>query len=188
LVAPSLAGSLELTFEDGPDPVWTPAVLAALRGSPLRATFFVVATRVGEHPELVAAVRAAGHSVELHCHRHLRHTEADRETIERDTECALGVLRGAGIRPRRWRTPDGITAPWTPEIAAAHRLELCGWDIDTNDWRGHRAEQMLAEAGPSLHRGAVVLLHDGLGPDDTREGCEETVRFARLIAAEASAA
>src|SRR4029453_6238820 len=49
VVAPSLAGSLELTFEDGPDPVWTPAVLAALRGSPLRATFFVVATRVGEH-------------------------------------------------------------------------------------------------------------------------------------------
>jgi peptidoglycan/xylan/chitin deacetylase (PgdA/CDA1 family) len=188
VVAPSLAGSLELTFEDGPDPVWTPAVLAALRGSPLRATFFVVGTRVGEHPELVTAMRAAGHSVELHCYSHVRHTEADRATIERDTERALDVLRDAGIEPRRWLTPDGLIAPWTPEIAAAHRLELCGWDIDTKDRCGHRAERMLAEAGPSLRRGAVVLLHDGLGPGDRRRGCEETVRFARLIAAEAMAA
>jgi peptidoglycan-N-acetylglucosamine deacetylase len=187
-VAPSLAGSLELTFNDGPDPVWTPAVLAALRGSPLRATFFVVATRVGEHPELVAAVRAEGHAVELHCHRHLRHTDVDRATIERDTAQALAILDGAGIRPRRWRTPAGAIAPWTPEIAAAHHLELCGWDIDTHDWRGDRAEQMLADAGPSLRRGAVMLLHDGLGPGDMREGCAETVRFARLIAAEAVAA
>jgi peptidoglycan-N-acetylglucosamine deacetylase len=183
----SLAGSLELTFDDGPDPVWTPAVLAALRGSPLRATFFVVGTRVGEHPELVAAVRAAGHSVGLHCYRHVRHTEVDRATIERDTEDALAVLGSVGITPRRWRTPDGAIAPWTPEIAAAHRLELCGWDIDSNDRRGARAEQMLAEAGPQLSHGAVVLLHDGLGPGDARDGCEETVRFARLIAAEAIA-
>jgi peptidoglycan/xylan/chitin deacetylase (PgdA/CDA1 family) len=97
------------------------------------------------------------------------------------------VLRGAGIEPRRWRTPDGLIAPWTPEIASAHRLELYGWDIDTKDRCGHRAEQMLAEAGPSLRHGAVVLLHDGLGPGDRRNGCEETVRFARLIAAEATA-
>jgi peptidoglycan-N-acetylglucosamine deacetylase len=186
VVAPSLAGSLELTFEDGPDPVWTPAVLAALRGSPLRATFFVVATRVGEHPQLVAAVRAAGHAVELHCHRHLRHTEVDRATIERDTESALAVLDSVGIQPRRWRTPDGLIAPWTPEIAAAHRLELCGWDVDTCDSRGHRAEEMLARVGPSLRPGAVVLLHDGRGPGDTRDDCSETVRFARLIAAEAT--
>jgi peptidoglycan-N-acetylglucosamine deacetylase len=187
-VAPSLAGSLELTFDDGPDPVWTPAVLAALRGSPLHATFFVVATRVDEHPELVAAVRAAGHAVGLHCYRHVRHSETDRATIEHDTERALAVLRSAGITPRRWRTPDGAIAPWTPQIAAAHRLELCGWDIDTYDWRGYRAEQMLAEAGPKLRHGAVVLLHDGVGPGHCRDGCEETVRFARLIAAEAAAA
>ena len=145
-MAPSLAGSVELTFDDGPDPVWTRAILAALRGSPLRAT------------------------------------------IDRDTERALAVLASLGIRPRRWRTPGGVHAPWTHEIAAAHELELCGWDIDTNDWRGHRAERMLAAAGPDLHHGAVVRLHDGVGPGALRDGCEETVRFARFMAAEAVAA
>jgi peptidoglycan-N-acetylglucosamine deacetylase len=176
-----------LTFNDGPDPVWTPAVLTALRGSPLRATFFVVAPRVSEHPELVAAALACGHTVELHCYRHMNHTEADRATIERDTQRALDVLRDVGVRPRRWRPPYGACAPWTSEIAAAHHLELCTWDIDTHDWRGDRAEQMLADAGPSLHHGAVMMLHDGLEPGDRRADCAETVRFARLIAAEAAA-
>jgi peptidoglycan/xylan/chitin deacetylase (PgdA/CDA1 family) len=187
-VAPSLAGSVELTFDDGPDPVWTPAVLAALSGSPLHATFFVIAPRAAAHPQLVAAICAAGHAVELHCYEHVRHTEVDRAAVEDDTRRALETLAGLGVHPRRWRTPFGVHAPWTREIAAAHDLELCGWDVDTHDWRGDGAEQMLAAVGPELHEGAVVLLHDGLGPGALRPGCEETVRFTRLIAAEAVAA
>lgn len=187
-MAVTLAGSVELTFDDGPDPVWTPAVLAALSGSSLRATFFVIAPRAAAHPRLVAAIRAAGHAIELHCDEHLRHTDVDRETIEDDTRRALATLAELGVHPRRWRTPWGATAPWTAEIAAAHELELCGWDVDTHDWRGDAAEQMLAAVGPDLHEGAVVLLHDGLGPGALRRGCEETVRFTRMIAAEAVAA
>jgi peptidoglycan/xylan/chitin deacetylase (PgdA/CDA1 family) len=186
-VAASLAGSLELTFDDGPDPVWTPAILAALRGSPLQATFFVVATRAYEHPRLIAAMRADGHAVELRCYRHLDHAEADRTAVERDTELGIAVLGEAGVRPRRWRPPGCGVASWMPEIADAHDLELCGWDIDSNDRRGDRAETMLALAGPSLRPGAIVLLHDGIGPGDRRSGCEETVRFARFLAAEAAA-
>ena len=186
-MAASLAGSVELTFDDGPDPVWTPAVLAALSGSSLRATFFVIAPRALAHPRLIAAIRQAGHAVELHCHDHVRHTDVDRETIEHDTRRALDALAGLGVHPRRWRTPWGVQAPWTEEIAAAHDLELCGFDIDAHDWRGDGAAQMLASVGPELHEGAVVLLHDGLGPGAQRQGCEETVRFTRMIAAEAVA-
>jgi peptidoglycan/xylan/chitin deacetylase (PgdA/CDA1 family) len=187
-VAPSLAGSVELIFLDGPDPVWTRAIFAALRGSPLRATFYVVAALVEKHPELMAVASAEGHAIELHCYEHVPHNETDRAAIERDTERALAVLAGVGIRPRRWHTPYGVHAPWTHEIAAAHDLELCGWDVDTHDWRGHRAEKMLADVGPDLRHGSVVLLHDAPGPRALRDGCEETVRFARLMAAEATAA
>jgi peptidoglycan-N-acetylglucosamine deacetylase len=186
-VAPSLAGSVELTFDDGPDPVWTPAVLAALSGSALRATFFVIAPRAAAHPQLVAAIRAGGHAVELHCYEHVCHTEVDRATVEDDTRRALATLADLGVHPTRWRTPWGVHAPWTQEIAAAHDLQLCGWDVDSHDWRGDAAEQMLAAVGPDLHEGAVVLLHDGLGPGALRQGCSETVRFTRLIAAEAVA-
>jgi peptidoglycan-N-acetylglucosamine deacetylase len=186
-VAPSLAGSVELTFDDGPDPVWTPAVLAALSGSSMRATFFVIASRAAEHPRMIAAIRSGGHAVELHCHEHIRHTEVDRAAIESDTQRALTTLAELGVTPHRWRTPWGVQAAWTEEIAAAHDLELCGWDVDTHDWRGDAAETMLASVGPELHAGAIVLLHDGLGPGARREGCEETVRFTRMMAAESVA-
>jgi peptidoglycan-N-acetylglucosamine deacetylase len=184
----SLASSVELTFDDGPDAVWTPAILAALRGSPLRATFYVIAAKAARHPGVVAATRAAGHAVELHCYEHVRHTEADRAAIEADTNQALAVLAAMGVRPRRWRVPFGAHAPWTPEIADAHGLELSGWDVDTHDSRGDGAERMLAAVGPELHHGVVLLLHDGIGPGALRDGCEETVRFTRMIAAEAVAA
>jgi peptidoglycan/xylan/chitin deacetylase (PgdA/CDA1 family) len=184
-VAPSLAGSVELTFDDGPDPVWTPAVLAALSGSRLHATFFVIAPRAAAHPGLVAAIRSAGHAIELHCDEHVRHTDVDRATVEEDTRRALATLRALGVDPRRWRTPYGVRASWTAEIAAAHGLELCGWDLDTHDWRGDAAEQMLAAIGPGLREGASVLMHDGLGPGARRRGCQETVRLTRMIAAEA---
>jgi peptidoglycan/xylan/chitin deacetylase (PgdA/CDA1 family) len=187
-VARSLAGSVELTFDDGPDPVWTPAILAALSGSCLHATFFVVARRAAAHPLLIAAMRSGGHAVELHCHEHVRHTDVTRSVIEEDTRRALDTLEALGVRPRRWRIPWGVHAPWTHEIATAHHLELCGWDVDSHDWRGDRVAQMLAAVGPDLHEGARVLLHDGLGPGALRRGCEETVRFTQMIAAEAVAA
>ena len=186
-MAPSLAGSVELTFDDGPDPVWTPAVLAALSGSAMRAIFFVIAQRAAAHPEVVAAIRARGHAVELHCDEHVRHTEADRATIEEDTRRAMATLARLGVRPRRWRTPWGVQAPWTEAIAAEHDLELYGWDVDSHDWRGDGAERMLAAVGPKLREGAVVLLHDALGPGSRRQGCEETVRFTRMLAAESVA-
>ena len=186
-MAPSLAGSVELTFDDGPDPVWTPAVLAALSGSSLRATFFVIASRAAAHPQVVAAIRAGGHAIELHCNEHVRHTEVERTAIEDDTQRALATLAGFGVHPRRWRTPWGARASWTAAIDASQEIERCGGDVDTHDWRGDGAEAMLASVGPDLHAGAVVLLHDGLGPGALRQGCEEPVRFTRMMAAESVA-
>ena len=168
---------VELTFDDGPDPVWTPRVLAALAAAGARATFFVIAGRVAVHPQPVAAALAAGHAVELHCHDHLRHTAATRTAIEADTDAALAILAGHGIHPARWRTPWGAQAEWTPALAAARGLALTGWSADTHDWRGDRAEVMLAAIRPELREGGVVLMHDGLGPGARRADCAETVRL-----------
>jgi peptidoglycan-N-acetylglucosamine deacetylase len=183
----SLASSLELTFDGGPDPLWTPGVLAALRSSPLRATFFVVARRAARHPGIIAAARAQGHAIELQCNDGVIQTGVDRGAVEADTVRALATLAELRITPTRWRPPCGMCAEWTAEVAAAHGLTLCGWDVDTQDWRGGRAERMLAAVGPELHTGAVVLLHDGPSPNGVSAGGEETVRFVRLMAAEAAA-
>ena len=168
---------IALTFDDGPDPVWTPRVLDALAATSARATFFVISARATDHPDLVEELLRAGHEVELHCHRHLRHTECARSEIERDTDTALATLGCLGLRPRWWRVPWGMEAPWSPEVAEARGLELVGWSIDTHDWRGDRADAMLAAAHDGLGPGGVVLMHDAIGPGAKRDGCDETVEL-----------
>ena len=178
---------LALTFDDGPDPVWTPRILDALRAARLRATFFVIAPRAEAQPSIVRRARAEGHAVQLHCDAHIRHTDLTAAAGRADTRRALDRLAALDVAPDRWRTPWGVRAPWTEAVAREHGLALCGWDVDTHDWRGDSAEAMLAAAGPELRDDAVVLLHDGVGPGALRTGCEETLRFVQLLGAEVTA-
>jgi peptidoglycan/xylan/chitin deacetylase (PgdA/CDA1 family) len=172
---------LHLTFDDGPDPVWTPAVLEALAAAQATATFFVLGERAAAWPAVVERIVAAGHGVEVHGHGHLRHSQTSRECVEGDLEAALAVLHASGVTPRLWRTPYGDLAPWSAEVAAAHRLQLAGWTAETNDWSGASAEAMLASVEPRLAENAIVLAHDGLGPGALRSTCEETVRLIRPL-------
>jgi len=176
-----------LTFDDGPDPVWTPAVLDALSRAGARATFFVLGEAAERHPGLVHRALAEGHAVEPHGHAHLRHPEHPAADVARDLERALGVLRGLGARPRLWRVPWGDLAEHTAAQAEAHGLELAGWTADTHDWRGDGAAAMLAAVEPQLAEGAIVLAHDGLGPGALRDGCEQTVAVIEPLVAAARA-
>jgi peptidoglycan/xylan/chitin deacetylase (PgdA/CDA1 family) len=164
-----------LTFDDGPDPVWTPRILETLREADATATFFVIAALALRYPRLIEATLESGHGVEFHCYEHLRHTRTPREKIETDTREGLRALRTLGIGPRLWRPPWGKLAPWTREVAGGFGLELANWTADTHDWRGDAASEVLRSIEPRLGRGAIVLMHDGLGPGATRTGCKETV-------------
>lgn len=177
-----MPGRIALTFDDGPDPTWTPRVLAALARAEAGATFFVMGSAVARHPQVLEATLAAGHDVELHCGEHLRHTDTSRAAIERDADRALELLREHGVRPSLWRLPWGRMAPWSAEVAAERGLELVGWSADTHDWRGDQAASMLAALEPRLEPGTVVLMHDGLGPGARRPGCAETVALVEPLA------
>jgi peptidoglycan-N-acetylglucosamine deacetylase len=167
---------IALTFDDGPDPVWTPLVLEAL--SEARATFFVVAPRARRFPSLLADMRDAGHEVAFHCTEHLRHDTMLRGEIDADLRSGLHAL----ARPARfWRTPWGVVTPATEAVAGEHGLTLVGWTADTEDWRGDAPAEMLARVKGDLVSGAIVLLHDGVGPGARRDGCAETVALVQPL-------
>jgi peptidoglycan/xylan/chitin deacetylase (PgdA/CDA1 family) len=172
-----------MTFDDGPDPVWTPRVLDALDRAGIRASFFPITRRAAAHPDLVAEILARGHEVGLHGARHLRHTRTPRATVEADTVEALETLDRLGVRPSRWRLPWGAAARWSAALADAHGLAIVGWSADSHDWRGDPAPAMLAAVAPKIAPGAVVLMHDGLGPGSRRLGCAETVTLIASLAA-----
>ena len=167
--------TLSLTFDDGPDARWTRGVLEALRAAETRATFFMVGQRVRAAPEAALAVLDAGHEVQLHCERHVRHSELSEAQIERDTNAGLQSLAAMGVRPTCWRTPWGLRTRASERVARSHRLRLVDWTIDTHDWRGDAPAAMLAAARGLLSDRAVVLMHDALGPGALRAGCDNTL-------------
>ncbi len=169
------AEHVSFTFDDGPDEVWTPRVNAELARLGVRATFFAIGERVLRWPELVRRAVAVGHEVQLHCHRHIRHTQLTEPELRSDTERGLEALASVGVEPTLWRAPWGITTPASRRLARAFGLRLIGWSIDTHDWRGDEPATMLAAARPALPVGGSILMHDALGPGATRSGCENTV-------------
>ena len=106
--------TLALTFDDGPDPVWTPRLLDLLsRAAGPGSTFFPIAPRAAAQPALIARMLAEGHAVGLHCDEHVRHSTRDIDWGRRDTARALARLSALGVRPSLWRTPWGDVAPWS---------------------------------------------------------------------------
>lgn len=181
-----MSGGPHLTFDDGPEPIWTERVLDVLAGAGASAAFFVLGERVAASPELVERTVAEGHEIGLHGDRHLRHSEHGLDELEADTHRALERLDALEIAPARWRAPWGAETDATRAIATRLGLELTGWTVDTHDWRGDGADEMLARWGAeALAPGAVVLMHDGLGPGARRSDCAATVDLtARLLAGE----
>lgn len=164
--------AIALTFDDGPDPDWTPLVLDALASVHALATFFVVAPRARRYPSLLDRMREEGHEVGFHCTEHVRHDAMRPEEIEADVRSGLPALADP---VRLWRTPWGLVTPATEDVARKHGLTLVGWTADTEDWRGGNPQEMLRRIEGKLLPQAVVLMHDGIGPGAMRDGCMMTV-------------
>jgi peptidoglycan/xylan/chitin deacetylase (PgdA/CDA1 family) len=171
------------TFDDGPDPVWTPRLLDTLEDVSWRAMFFVIAPRACSHPEIVERMLRAGHQVQFHCCEHVGHDAMSAEEGELEARRGVAMLRerfGDGVASR-WRPPFGSRADWQEDVAARHGLQLTWWTVDTLDWQGRPAEEMAANVRPQLRLGSIVLMHDR-GEGTPRGSAEETLRLVELLA------
>ena len=183
-----MPGTIALTYDDGPDPEWTPRLLEALARADARATFFVDARRSLVQHALLEEIAACGHEVAFHCFEHIRHSRRDERELTFELEMGLGLLDVLGIHPRAWRAPWGEETELTRRLAVDHGLRLWGWSFDSRDWRGDSADRMLAALATrgGLRDGEVVLMHDALGPGARRTDCAGTLALTeRLLEAAA---
>ncbi|MGB3967749.1 MAG: polysaccharide deacetylase family protein [Planctomycetota bacterium] len=159
--------ALALTFDDGPDPAFTPQVLDLLAAAGAKATFFMVGERVAAHPELVRRVQAAGHQLGSHSHAHAIgfHFLSGNAMAAEIGRGIAAIERISGQAPSAFRPPVGLRVP---TLRAALRRLGRPVTCYTLTERGldafHRpAEQIVERLLPHLVPGAILTLHDGTG-------------------------
>jgi peptidoglycan/xylan/chitin deacetylase (PgdA/CDA1 family) len=152
-----------LTFDDGPHPTWTPRVLEILASRGAKATFFVIARKAEEHPELVKAILAAGHAVGLHSYAHDRLMALRREKrVRDDLTRGIAVLeRITGERPVLFRPPIGHTNPVVARVVDALDLVVVGWTVSGYDGVASTpVDAVVTRVRRDLRDGIIVALHD----------------------------
>ena len=162
--------TVALTFDDGPDPRWTPQILAILKRHGAVATFCMVSRNVAGQEALVRQLVDAGMRLCDHSHTH------DELLPERDPERIADEVVGAGRTlsaaaagaPVEWfRAPGGNWSTEVAELSAEHGMQPLSWNVDPRDWERPGADAIVAavqqQIGQQAPDGPIVLLHDGGG-------------------------
>ncbi|WP_299528149.1 bifunctional polysaccharide deacetylase/glycosyltransferase family 2 protein [uncultured Streptomyces sp.] len=160
-----------LTFDDGPDPVWTPRVLDKLKEYDAHGVFFVTGTMASRYPEIVARMVAEGHEVGLHTFNHPDLSYQSTSRIDWElAENQLALAGAAGIRTSLFRPPyssfadamDNKSWPVTQYIGSRGYLTVVN-DRDSEDWKRPGVRTIIENATPHDGEGAIVLMHDSGG-------------------------
>ncbi|MCC9710844.1 polysaccharide deacetylase family protein [Streptomyces sp. MNU76] len=156
--------SMVLTFDDGPDPRFTPDILRILRRHDVRAMFFVCGEMAVQHQDLLREMADDGHAVGNHTWSHPLLTTLSRSRVHTEMARTSEIIEKAYGEPPLWfRAPYGAWNRAAFRFGAELGMEPLGWTVDTLDWRrpgAHSIAQRVADgAGP----GVVVLSHDAGG-------------------------
>ncbi|MFE5216676.1 MULTISPECIES: glycosyltransferase [unclassified Streptomyces] len=162
---------LVLTFDDGPDPEWTPKVLDVLKKHHAHAVFFVTGTMSSRYPELVKRMVDEGHEVGLHTFNHpdLSYQSKKRIDWELSTN-QLAITGAAGVRTSLFRPPyssfadamDDKSWPVTEYIGTRGYITVVN-NTDSEDWKKPGVDEIIRRATPHGGKGAIVLMHDSGG-------------------------
>lgn len=165
-----------LTFDDVPDPRFTPQILEALSKQGVRATFFVVGHRAQKHPALLQRIHNEGHVIGNHSYSHPQFGNKSVVQFQKEIERTEQIITELiGYRPRLIRPPYGEITENQVRWAKEHDYKLVNWNVDSLDWKGINKEKVrqnvLSAAGP----GSIILMHGGGGTGSNLTGTIEAL-------------
>ncbi|ALO97863.1 Oligosaccharide deacetylase [Streptomyces hygroscopicus subsp. limoneus] len=153
-----------LTFDDGPNPAYTPHILDTLAKHDVRAMFFVCGECVVQNKELLARMADEGHVVGNHTWTHPLLTELNRREIRSEMESTSDAIEDAyGERPQWFRAPYGAWNRAAFQLGAEMGMEPMAWTVDTTDWMEPGTRTIIDRVEGGAAPGVVVLSHDAGG-------------------------
>lgn len=161
---PTTTNAVALTFDDGPDPTFTPQVLAQLSQHQAVATFFVLGTQAARFPNIVRAAAAQGDEICGHGWTHLNFRGRRAATVRQSVERTTALLRSLGVPACPFfRFPYFASDATARAAVAGLGYRLVGADVDTRDYQRPPVERMVERVLAPIRPGDIVLFHDGGG-------------------------
>lgn len=159
---PSANGRVALTFDDGPDPRYTPAILDILAEHDARATFFVIGEHAEQHPEIIARMVADGHEVAHHTYTHARVERLAPAAVAEEMDRGLAVLAAQRVEPTWYRPPRKRLTRAQEQAAARRGMRIALWTRCIERSCFADAEDVSRTLSAETRSGDIILAHDGL--------------------------
>lgn len=149
---------IALTFDDGPDAVWTEKLLDGLKERGVKVTFFVIGEKIEGNEELLKRMYEEGHLIGNHSYHHVELNRLRESTVLEEIEKTNDLIYGAtGYRPEFIRPPYGS---WNRKVDCPGEMISVYWTIDTLDWQTQDEDSVVDKILTQAKDGDIILLHD----------------------------
>lgn len=155
---------IALTFDDGPNPVYTPQILTILQQYSVKATFFSIGQQVPANARILQQVYNDGDTIASHTWNHPDLTRLSAASIQAQLHMTSNAIQNAiGVRPLLFRPPYGAYNNFVHGLVAQFGLTTVMWSVDTNDWKRPGVNSIVNAALAAARNGSIILMHDGGG-------------------------
>lgn len=166
-----------ITFDDGPDPIWTPIVLDVLEKFNVKATFFVVGKHAKKYPEIVKKAYTCGHTIANHTWDHPCLSLLSRkERIEQIDKCKFAI---SDFDSLLFRPPFGCQSPASKLDAYICGYSVVAWSMHASDWLDRQADEFAHDLNSKLRPGSIILLHDAQNGKSREEMINGLIGFLK---------
>jgi len=154
------SGKIAFTFDDGPNPIYTPILLDLLKKFDVKATFFVLGAKAEKYPELILRIHLEGHLIGIHNYQHRSNWLMLPWSVRRKLDKSASIVEKiTGVRPVYYRPPWGLLNLF--DLSTIKRYKTIFWSVMAEDWRSAGgSERVKNKLLAETKQGDIILLHD----------------------------
>lgn len=149
-----------LTFDDGPDNVFTPQILDVLKAKKVRATFFIIGSRAETLPDMMARIVNEGHVIGNHTWTHANLIKLSNDEFYNEINKTNVLLNKiSGRKTSLFRSPYGSIDPSQVNLVGGLNMKIIAWNVDSLDWKGLPESQVKSNILENVRKGSIILQH-----------------------------